>query len=122
MLITDIKRDELYRFECINNKIKAYPVNINTFAAGVINIGQALFDLEADIGERSKNEINAALKGVKELRENEVDEENLSLKEQKNKLNNLLHVVGPGEWRWRIRSKINQLEKADLCCNFEKRR
>ena len=121
MLITDVKRDELYRFECINNKIKAYPVNINTFAAGVINIGQALFDLEADIGERSKNEINAALKGVKELRKNEEDEENLSLKEQKNKLNDLLHVVGPGEWRWRIRNKINQLEKADLCCNFEKR-
>ena len=49
MLITDVKRDELYRFECINNKIKTYPVNINTFAANVVNIGQALFDLESDI-------------------------------------------------------------------------
>ena len=35
------------------------------------------------------------------------------------KLNKLLHQVGAGEWRWKIRSKINQLEKADMCCNFK---
>ena len=118
MLITDVKRDELYRFECINNKIKTYPVNINTFAANVVNIGQALFDLESDIGERSKNEIKAALKGVKEIKDKENDEERISIKNQKEKLTQLLKQVGPGEWRWKIRSKINQLEKTDLCRNF----
>lgn len=122
MLITDIKRDELYCFECINNKIKTYPINMNTYATNVVDIGQALFDLESDIGERSKNDIKAALKGVKEIKDIETDEESISLKEQKDKLKELLKQVGPGEWRWKIRAKLNQLEKADMCCNFKQRK
>ena len=78
-----------------------------------------MFDLESDIGERSKNDIKAALKGVKEIKDIETDEESISLKEQKDKLKELLKQVGPGEWRWKIRAKLNQLEKADMCCNFK---
>lgn len=118
MLITDVKRDELYHFELVNDKIKTFPVCLNTYATNIVDIGKALFDLEADIGEGSKHEIEAALKGVKEIKDKENDEEHISIKDQKEKLNQLLKQVGPGEWRWKIRSKINQLEKVDLCCNF----
>lgn len=114
MLITDVKRDELYRFECTNNKIKTYPVNINTFATNVVNIGQALFDLESDIGERSKKELEQLINGI-DQKTNEPFKNN---KKHKKALQDKLREVGPGEWRWKIRSKINQLEKADLCCNF----
>lgn len=94
MLITDVKRDELYRFEFVNDKIKSYPVSINTYGANVIDIGQALFDLEADIGERSKKEIEKAINN-----------------EDKTTLKKLLKQVGPGEWRWRIRTKLNEIQK-----------
>lgn len=39
MLVTDIKRDELYRFELVNDKIETYPICLNTYAANVIDIG-----------------------------------------------------------------------------------
>ncbi len=102
MLITDVKRDELYYFELVNDKIKTFPICLNTYAANVIDIGQALFDLEADIGERSKRAIETAIQN-----------------NNKEELKNLLKQVGAGEWRWKIRSKINQLEKAETCCNFK---
>ena len=94
MLITDVKRDELYRFEFVNDKIKSYPVSINTYGANVIDIGQALFDLEADIGERSKKEIEEAIEN-----------------NDKTTLKKLLKQVGPGEWRWKIRTKLNEIQK-----------
>ena len=94
MLITDVKRDELYRFEFVNDKIKSYPVSINTYGANVIDIGQALFDLEADIGERSKKEIEEAIDN-----------------NDKTTLKKLLKQVGPGEWRWKIRTKLNEIQK-----------
>ena len=115
MLITDVKRDELYHFELVNDKIKTFPVCLNTYATNIVDIGKALFDLEADIGEGSKHEIEAALKGVKEFKQDEKDEESISLKDQKEKLKELLEQVGPGEWRWKIRSKLNQIDKHENC-------
>ena len=94
MLITDIKKEEVHHFEFVNNKVKSYPVSINTYGANVIDIGQALFDLEADIGERSKKEIEDALNN-----------------EDKSRLKTLLKQVGPGEWRWKIRTKLNEIQK-----------
>ena len=115
MLITDVKRDELYHFELVNDKIKTFPVCLNTYATNIVDIGKALFDLEADIGEGSKHEIEAALKGVKEIKQDAKDEESISLKDQKEKLKELLKQVGPGEWRWKIRSKLNQIDKHENC-------
>ena len=115
MLITDVKRDELYHFELVGDKIKTFPVCLNTYATNIVDIGKALFDLEADIGEGSKHEIEAALKGVKEIKQDEKDEESISLKDQKEKLKELLEQVGPGEWRWKIRSKLNQIDKHENC-------
>ena len=115
MLITDVKRDELYHFELVNDKIKTFPVCLNTYATNIVDIGKALFDLEADIGEGSKHEIEAALKGVKEIKQDEKDEESIPLKDQKEKLKELLEQVGPGEWRWKIRSKLNQIDKHENC-------
>ena len=60
----------------------------------VIDIGQALFDLEADIGERSKKEIEEAIDN-----------------NDKTTLKKLLKQVGPGEWRWKIRTKLNEIQK-----------
>jgi len=114
MLITDVKRDELYHFELVNDKIKTYPVCLNTYATNIVDIGKALFDLEADIGERSKKELENLINGV----DKESNQPFVNITKYKKALQDKLKEVGPGEWRWKIRSKINQLEKADLCCNF----
>ena len=75
---------------------------IKTYGANIIDIGRTLFQMESDIGERVKNEIKHAMES-----------------NDKEKLNTLIKEVGPGEWRWKIRAKLNQLEKADVCCNFK---
>lgn len=115
MLVTDAKEDEIHRLENLSSGIIHYPVPIKTYGANIVDIGRALFKMESDIGERVKNEIKAALKGVKEIKDKENDEERISIKDQKEKLNQLLKQVGPGEWRWRIRSKINQIEQKKHC-------
>ncbi len=112
MLITDVKRDELYHFELVNDKIKTFPVCLNTYATNIVDIGKALFDLEADIGEASKQDIENAISGV-----DKQDKKPLfsSKDEQMEALNKLLKEVGPGEWRWKIRSKLNQIDKQENC-------
>lgn len=115
MLITDVKRDELYHFELVNDKIKTFPVSLNTYATNIVDIGKALFDLEADIGERSKNELENLIKGM----DITTNQRFKTIDKHKQALQNKLKEVGPGEWRWKIRSKINQLEKADSCCDYK---
>lgn len=115
MLITDVKRDELYHFELVNDKIKTFPVCLNTYATNIVDIGKALFDLEADIGEYSKNELENLIKGI----DITTNQRFKTIDKHKQALLNKLKEVGPGEWRWKIRSKINQLEKADSCCNYK---
>ena len=101
MLVTDAKEDEIHRLENLSSGIVHYPVPIKTYGANIIDIGRALFKIESDIGERVKNDIQQAMEN-----------------NNKEKLEDLLHQVGPGEWRWKIRNKINQLEKANSCINF----
>ena len=115
MLITDVKRDELYHFELVNDKIKTFPVCLNTYATNIVDIGKALFDLEADIGEYSKKELENLIKGIDKT----TNQRFKTIDKHKQALQNILKEVGPGEWRWKIRSKINQLEKADSCCNYK---
>ncbi len=115
MLITDVKREELYHFELVNDKIKTCPVGLNTYATNIVDIGKALFDLEADIGEYSKNELENLIKGI----DITTNQRFKTIDKHKQALLNKLKEVGPGEWRWKIRSKINQLEKADSCCNYK---
>ena len=98
MLVTDAKEDEIHRLENLSSGIIHYPVPIKTYGANIIDIGRALFQMESDIGERVKDEIQEAID-----------------KNDKDKLNDLLKEVGPGEWRWRIRSKINQIEQRENC-------
>ena len=98
MLVTDAKEDEIHRLENLPSGIIHYPVPIKTYGANIIDIGRASFQMESDIGERVKNEIQEAID-----------------KNDKDKLNDLLKEVGPGEWRWRIRSKINQIEQRENC-------
>lgn len=105
MLVTDAKQNEIHRLENNKNGIMHYPVPINTYGANIVDIGKALFQMESDIGERSKNDIEGALK-----------------KGDRKELNDLLKQVGPGEWRWKIRAKLNQLDKADSCCNFKSKK
>ena len=115
MLITDVKRDELYHLELVNDKIKTFPVCLNTYATNIVDIGKALFDLEADIGEYSKKELENLIKGIDKT----TNQRFKTIDKHKQALQNILKEVGPGEWRWKIRSKINQLEKADSCCNYK---
>ncbi len=105
MLITDAKKGELLRLENKKDGIKQLEISLSTYGANIIDIGKTLFQMESDIGERSKKDIEDAIKeGDRKV------------------LNNLLKQVGPGEWRWKIRAKLNQLEKADSCCNYEAKR
>ena len=118
MLVTDAKQDEIYRLENKDSGIMTYPVPINTFGANIIDIGKTLFQMEADIGERSKQDIEKTINGI------DIENNNtkfVSNEQHKKALNKLLKQVGAGEWRWKIRSKINQLEKADSCCNYKKK-
>lgn len=105
MLVTDAKEDEIHRLENLPSGIIHYPVPIKTYGTNIIDIGRVLFQMESDIGERVKNEIKQAMES-----------------NDKEKLNTLIKEVGPGEWRWKIRAKLNQLEKADMCCNFKQRK
>lgn len=98
MLATDAREDEIHRLENLSSGIIHYPVLIKTYGANIIDIGKTLFQMESDIGDRVKNEIQNAL--------NNNDKETLE---------NLLKQVGPGEWRWKIRSKLNQIEKQKTC-------
>lgn len=102
MLVTDAKEDEIHRLENLPSGIVHYPVPIKTYGANIIDIGRALFKMESDVGERVKSDIQQAMDN-----------------NDKEKLEELIREVGPGEWRWKIRSKLNQLEKADMCCNFK---
>lgn len=111
MLVTDVKKNELHRLYKSGNGAKEQYIEYNTFGGNVVDIGRALFQMESDIGERSKNEIEAAIKGVETICKKEKDEKCLDIKIQKDKLNKLLKHVGAGEWRWKIRAKLNQLEK-----------
>lgn len=102
ILVTDVKSKELYHFKNICGNSQVNSVEFKTYGSSIIDIGRILFNLEADIGESSKEDIEATIKS------NNIGD-----------LEKLLLQVGPGEWRWKIRSKINQLEKADMCCNFK---
>lgn len=98
MLVTDAKEDEIHRLENLPSGIIHYPVPIKTYGANIIDIGRALFKMESDIGERVKNDIQQAMEN-----------------NDKEKLEALIEDVGPGEWRWKIRAKLNQLEKQENC-------
>lgn len=97
MLITDVKPEELHRLEIYGGQTVAHPPPINTYGVNVVDIGRSLFLMESDIGERARNDIEEAIRE--------------SLKNKKTeKLEELLHVVGPGEWRWKIRQALRKLE------------
>lgn len=102
MLVTDAKPEEIHRLENRESGVIHYPVPINTYGANIVDIGKSLFQMESDIGERSKKDIEKALKG-----------------KDKKPLERLLKEVGPGEWRWRIRSKLKELEKRDNGVNYK---
>ena len=104
MLVTDVKKDELYYFVCRNDKIKIYPVYSNTFAGNINDIGQILFELESGIGERAKKIVESYL--------NMRNKQNLQYLDIKiTGINNLLSIVGAGEWRWKLRTEANMAQK-----------
>ena len=107
MLVTDAKRDEIHRFENRESGTIVYPTPINTFGVNVVDIGKALFQMESDIGKRSRDEIEEKIK--KAFQDNKSDELNLLLRE-----------VGPGEWRWKIRTAIKEIEQNNRGKNFER--
>ena len=122
MLLTDVKKQELYHFKLVNNKIKTYPIIFNTYAANIIDIGRAYFDLDSDIGEDAKENVKKLLLGVKELKANYQQDDFLSIEEQLNNIKELLPDIGPGEWRWKLRAREKELmnELRDNLCKNDK--
>lgn len=122
MLLTDVKKQELYHFKLVNNKIKTYPIIFNTYAANIIDIVRAYFDLDSDIGEDAKENVKKLLLGVKELKDNYQQDDFLSIEEQLNNIKELLPDVGPGEWRWKLRAREKELmnELRDNLCKNDK--
>ena len=60
--------------------------------------------MESDIGNRARNEIQQILnQNIKSKKKQE-------LKILENDINKLLRQVGPGEWRWKLRTKLKEVE------------
>ncbi len=108
MLATDAKKDEIHRFENRESGTIVYPTPINTYGVNVVDIGKTLFQMESDIGRRSQKEIEDKIK--EGFERSNADELNLLLRE-----------VGPGEWRWKIRTAIKEIEQGNRCKNFEQK-
>lgn len=118
MLATDIKPNEIHRFyNSEHSGCKVMPNSYNTFAGNIIDISQMLFDLKTGIGIRSKNKIIAALNGIEKYEgpTSKIKEKTMTTKKQKEVIVKLLEEVGPGEWRWKLRSKLNQIEQRENC-------
>jgi predicted ATPase len=95
MLVTDAKPEELtVLLKDKDNEITCINGDFKTYGANTIDIGQILFKMDGTIGERAKKEI-----------------ENAILDDNKKILEDLLEKVGPGEHRWRIRARLNELRK-----------
>ena len=97
MLVSDVKKHELHRFELNDNEIISNDCLLNSYGANIIDIGQILFKMEGNIGERAKDEIEKLL--------------NSNSKKDIEKIERLLSEVGPGEYRWRLRAKLLELKK-----------
>lgn len=95
--ISDVKKHELHRFELNDNEIVSNDYLLNSYGANIIDIGQILFKMEGNIGERAKDEIENLL--------NSNSEKDIA------KIKKLLEEVGPGEYRWRLRVKLLELKK-----------
>lgn len=102
MLITDTKPEEIHRIVDTNDGAYHYKPQVNTYGVSVVDIGKYLFMMESDIGNRAKKEIQDFL-----------DKEIPNSKEEIEKLqqdtNKLLKQVGPGEWRWKLRTKQKEI-------------
>jgi len=61
MLVSDVKKHELHRFELNDNEIISNDCLLNSYGANIIDIGQILFKMEGNIGERAKDEIEKLL-------------------------------------------------------------
>lgn len=104
MLVTDVKTNEMHRlYKTEHGGIKKSNNYYQTFGGNIIDIGKTLFQMESDIGERSKKDVNNILKRSTN-----------SIKEYDNKIrdiNNLLSTTGPGEYRWKLRYTLKECEK-----------
>lgn len=98
MLISDARPDELHRLENVNGCSVCHPSPINTYGANIIDIGQIMFKMEGNIGERAREDIEKAING------RSIDQIDKKLQE-----------VGPGEYRWRLRARKKHLEEQKQC-------
>lgn len=102
MLLTDAKPEEVHRLINTPQGACHYRPQINTYGVNVVDIGKYLFMMESDIGNRSKSEII----NIIEKNPNNLDD----FLSKKKEIQNLLKRVGPGEWRWRLRVSLKDVE------------
>ena len=104
MLVTDVKTNEMHRlYKTEHGGIKKSNNYYQTFGGNIIDIGKTLFQMESDIGERSKNDVNNILSKCT----NSVEEYDKKIRD----INNLLSTTGPGEYRWKLRYTLKECEK-----------
>ena len=95
ILATDAKSSELYKFELKNEKIKVVDIPVKLYGSNVSDVANILFNIEGDAGRSSTEEIENLL--------------NSNSKKDIEKIKSLLAEVGPGEYRWRLRAKLQEL-------------
>lgn len=97
ILATDAKSSELYKFELKNEKIKVVDIPVKLYGSNVSDVANILFNIEGDAGRSSTEDIEKLL--------------NSQSKKDIAKIENLLSEVGPGEYRWRLRAKLQELKR-----------
>lgn len=97
ILATDAKSSELYKFELKNEKIKVVDIPVKLYGSNVSDVANILFNIEGDAGRSSTEDIEKLL--------------NSQSKKDIAKIENLLSEVGPGEYHWRLRAKLQELKR-----------
>lgn len=97
ILATDAKSSELYKFELKNEKIKVIDIPVKLYGSNISDVANILFNIEGDVGRSSTEEIEKLL--------------NSNSKKDIKKIERLLSEVGPGEYRWRLRAKLQELKQ-----------
>lgn len=97
ILATDAKSSELYKFELKNEKIKVIDIPVKLYGSNISDVANILFNIEGDAGRSSTEEIEKLL--------------NSNSKKDIEKIEKLLSEVGPGEYRWRLRAKLQELKQ-----------
>ena len=87
----------MYCYKIKNEKIKVVDIPVKLYGSNVSDVANILFNIEGDAGRSSTEEIEKLLTS--------------NSKEDIEKIKKLLEEIGPGEYRWRLRAKLQELKR-----------